>query len=162
MVDCSHANSWKKPELQPLVMRDVVHQIREGNRSVVGLMVESFLEPGSQPIPQDLTKLRYGCSVTDPCVGWDTTVEMLHAAREMLRPVLPSRDRHGAGSVPSRRRTRYPCQAPGRASLGHEEERGERRQGERDRVRPAVGRTGSALTPPRLPAPRRRTPGRRR
>jgi len=92
-VDCSHANSWKKPELQPLVMRDVINQIREGNRSVVGLMVESFLEPGSQPIPQDLTKLRYGCSVTDPCVGWDTTVEMLHRAREVLRPVLPSRDR---------------------------------------------------------------------
>jgi 3-deoxy-7-phosphoheptulonate synthase len=93
VVDCSHANSWKKPELQPLVMRDVVHQIREGNRSVVGLMVESFIEPGNQPIPDDLTKLRYGCSVTDPCVGWDTTVEMLRSARPVLREVLPSRER---------------------------------------------------------------------
>jgi 3-deoxy-7-phosphoheptulonate synthase len=93
VVDCSHANSWKKPELQPLVMRDVINQIREGNRSVVGLMVESFLEPGSQPIPQDPKQLRYGCSVTDGCVGWDTTVEMLHRAREVLRPVLPARDR---------------------------------------------------------------------
>jgi 3-deoxy-7-phosphoheptulonate synthase len=93
VVDCSHANSWKKPELQPLVMRDVVHQIREGNRSVVGLMVESFIEPGNQPIPDDLSKLRYGCSVTDPCVGWDTTVEMLRSAQPVLRDVLPSRER---------------------------------------------------------------------
>ncbi len=93
VIDCSHANSWKKAELQPLVMRDVVHQIREGNRSVVGLMVESFLEGGSQPIPQDLRTLRYGCSVTDPCVSWDTTVEMIHSAREELRPVLAERNR---------------------------------------------------------------------
>jgi 3-deoxy-7-phosphoheptulonate synthase len=95
VVDCSHANSWKKPELQPLVMRDVVHQIREGNRSVVGLMVESFIEPGNQPIPPDLSRLRYGCSVTDACVGWDTTVEMLRGAHQVLRDVLPARNRRG-------------------------------------------------------------------
>jgi 3-deoxy-7-phosphoheptulonate synthase len=93
VVDCSHANSWKKPELQPLVMRDVVHQIREGNRSVVGFMVESFLEAGNQPIPADLSKLRYGCSVTDACVSWDTTVTMLRGARDVLRDVLPARER---------------------------------------------------------------------
>jgi 3-deoxy-7-phosphoheptulonate synthase len=93
VVDCSHANSWKKPEFQPLVLRDVVHQIREGNRSVVGLMVESFIEPGNQPIPADRSKLRYGCSVTDPCVGWDTTVEMLREAQGVLKDVLPARGR---------------------------------------------------------------------
>jgi 3-deoxy-7-phosphoheptulonate synthase len=93
VVDCSHANSWKKPEMQPLVMKDVVHQIREGNGSVVGLMVESFIEPGNQPIPEDLSKLRYGCSVTDACVGWDTTVEMLTGAAQVLREVLPGRKR---------------------------------------------------------------------
>jgi 3-deoxy-7-phosphoheptulonate synthase len=93
VVDCSHGNSWKKPELQPVVMRDVVRQIREGNRSVVGLMVESFIEPGNQPIPADRSRLKYGCSVTDACVGWDTTVEMLRSAREALRDVLPSRKR---------------------------------------------------------------------
>ena len=93
VVDCSHANSWKRPELQPLVMRDVVHQIREGNRSVVGLMVESFIEPGSQAIPEDLSKLRYGCSVTDACVGWDTTTEMLRGAHEVLKGILPGRER---------------------------------------------------------------------
>jgi len=93
VVDCSHANSWKKPEMQPLVMRDVVHQIREGNRSVVGLMIESFIEAGNQPIPEDLSKLRYGCSVTDACVSWDSTVEMLQGAAAILREVLPSRRR---------------------------------------------------------------------
>ena len=93
VIDCSHANSWKKPELQPLVMRDVVHQIREGNRSVVGFMIESFIEPGQQPIPADRTALKYGCSVTDACVGWDTTVEMLRGAHDVLREVLPGRRR---------------------------------------------------------------------
>jgi 3-deoxy-7-phosphoheptulonate synthase len=93
VVDCSHANSWKKPEMQPLVLRDVVHQIREGNRSIVGLMIESFLEAGNQPIPEDLAKLRYGCSVTDACVGWDTTVDMLRSAHAILREILPARRR---------------------------------------------------------------------
>ncbi len=74
-------------------MRDVVHQIREGNRSVVGMMVESFLEQGAQAIPADLGKLRYGCSVTDACVGWDTTVQMLKDAHQVLRDVLPKRKR---------------------------------------------------------------------
>jgi len=93
VVDCSHANSWKKPELQPLVLRDVVHQIRDGNRSVAGFMIESFLEAGSQPIPPDLADLRYGCSVTDACVSWDTTLEMIRGAHEILKPVLPGRVR---------------------------------------------------------------------
>jgi 3-deoxy-7-phosphoheptulonate synthase len=93
VIDCSHANSWKKPEMQPLVMRDVVHQIREGNRSVVGFMVESFIEAGNQPIPEDLSKLKYGCSVTDACVSWETTEEMLRAAHAILKDVLPGRKR---------------------------------------------------------------------
>ncbi len=93
VVDCSHANSWKKPEMQPLVMKDVVHQIREGNRSVVGFMVESFIEAGSQPIPEDLSKLKYGCSVTDGCVSWETTEEMVRSAHEVLKEILPARKR---------------------------------------------------------------------
>jgi 3-deoxy-7-phosphoheptulonate synthase len=93
VVDCSHGNSWKKPELQPLVLRDVIHQIREGNRSLVGFMVESFIEAGNQPIPADLGKLRYGCSVTDACVSWETTEEMLRSAHAVLKDVLPGRQR---------------------------------------------------------------------
>ncbi|MCZ4305900.1 3-deoxy-7-phosphoheptulonate synthase [Zoogloeaceae bacterium G21618-S1] len=91
VVDCSHANSWKNPEYQPLVLRDVVHQIREGNRSVVGAMIESFIEAGNQSIPADLSQLKYGCSVTDACVSWDTTVDMLRHARDILRTTLPTR-----------------------------------------------------------------------
>ena len=101
VVDCSHANSWKKAELQPLVMRDVVHQVRDGNRSVVGLMVESFLEEGNQPIPQDLSQLRYGCSVTDPCVSWATTAAMLREAHAVLKSSLPARERRPAARRPT-------------------------------------------------------------
>ena len=93
VVDCSHANSLKKPELQPLVLRDVLNQVRDGNRSVAGVMVESFIEAGNQPLQADLSRLRYGCSVTDGCVGWDTTVEMLREADAVLKGVLPGRKR---------------------------------------------------------------------
>ncbi len=91
VVDCSHANSLKDPALQPLVMSDVVHQIREGNQSIVGLMVESNLEWGNQPIPEDLSRLKYGCSVTDACVDWPTTEAMIRKAREALQGVLERR-----------------------------------------------------------------------
>ena len=93
VVDCSHANSWKKPEYQPLVMKDVAHQIREGNDSVVGMMIESNLVAGNQPIPADLSQLKYGCSVTDACVGWETTEEMIRNTDEMLREVIGKRER---------------------------------------------------------------------
>ncbi|MBK9392411.1 MAG: 3-deoxy-7-phosphoheptulonate synthase [Uliginosibacterium sp.] len=91
IIDCSHANSWKKPELQPLVLKDVMHQIREGSTSIVGAMIESFIEAGNQPIPADLSQLRYGCSVTDACVGWDTTTAMLHTARDTIKSVIAQR-----------------------------------------------------------------------
>ena len=93
VVDCSHANSYKDVELQPLVMSDCVHQVREGNRSIVGLMIESNLEAGNQAIPDDLAKLKYGCSVTDPCVDWPTTESMIRKARENLRDLLRLRGR---------------------------------------------------------------------
>jgi len=91
VVDCSHANSLKDPALQALVFYDCMHQVAEGNRSIVGLMVESNLEAGSQPIPADRTQLRYGVSVTDPCVDWATTEEMLLRAHDELGPVLAAR-----------------------------------------------------------------------
>ena len=77
VVDCSHGNSNKDPALQPLVAENCVAQILEGNRSIVGLMLESHLKAGSQPIPKDLSTLEYGVSITDPCIGWDTTEELL-------------------------------------------------------------------------------------
>ncbi|HEY3432719.1 MAG TPA: 3-deoxy-7-phosphoheptulonate synthase [Rhodocyclaceae bacterium] len=91
VVDCSHANSYKKPELQPLVMTDVIHQVRQGNRSIVGLMIESNIEAGNQNIPADLSQLKYGCSVTDGCVAWDTTETMLREAYTALEGALETR-----------------------------------------------------------------------
>jgi 3-deoxy-7-phosphoheptulonate synthase len=84
VVDCSHANSYKKPELQPLVMSDVIQQIRHGNQSLVGVMIESNIVGGNQPIPADLSQLQYGCSVTDGCIGWEDTEKMLRAAHAEL------------------------------------------------------------------------------
>jgi 3-deoxy-7-phosphoheptulonate synthase len=91
VVDCSHANSHKNPRLQPLVLQDCAHQIRRGNHSIVGVMVESFLEEGNQPIPADLSTLRYGCSVTDACLGWEDTEVMLRETRNLLKEALTSR-----------------------------------------------------------------------
>jgi 3-deoxy-7-phosphoheptulonate synthase len=91
VVDCSHANSLKDHTLQPLVFHDCSHQIREGNHSIVGLMVESNLAAGNQPIPDDRSQLRYGVSVTDACVDWASTEDMLLRAQDELASVLPER-----------------------------------------------------------------------
>ena len=93
VVDCSHANSLKDHTLQPLVMADCVHQIKEGNASIVGLMLESNLAAGNQSIPDDPGQLRYGVSVTDACIDWDTTADIVRRARAELRSVLPGRRR---------------------------------------------------------------------
>jgi 3-deoxy-7-phosphoheptulonate synthase len=91
VVDCSHANSNKDPSLQPLVMNDVVHQVIEGNQSIVGTMLESNINAGNQPIPTDLSQLKYGVSVTDACIDWTTTEKLLRDARQKLKDVLPNR-----------------------------------------------------------------------
>ncbi|MCF8179336.1 MAG: 3-deoxy-7-phosphoheptulonate synthase [Sulfuritalea sp.] len=89
VVDCSHANSYKKPELQPLVMHDCMNQIvaqrKSGQRSIAGLMIESFIEAGNQSIPDDLSQLQYGRSVTDACVDWPTTEKIVRDAAAALR-----------------------------------------------------------------------------
>jgi 3-deoxy-7-phosphoheptulonate synthase len=91
MVDCSHANANKQPELQPLVAEDVMHQIIEGNQSIVGLMLESNIYAGQQSIPADLSELQYGVSITDGCIDWKTTERVLRTLSEQLRDVLPKR-----------------------------------------------------------------------
>jgi 3-deoxy-7-phosphoheptulonate synthase len=91
MIDCSHANSSKDPALQPLVADNVANQILEGNQSIVGLMIESNLEWGNQSIPQDLSELKYGVSVTDACIDWKTTEDSLRTMNEKLKPVLSQR-----------------------------------------------------------------------
>jgi 3-deoxy-7-phosphoheptulonate synthase len=93
MIDCSHANSNKDPGLQTLVMENVSNQIIEGNKSIVGLMVESNLGWGNQPIPADLKDLKYGVSVTDACIDWPATEKAIREMRQKLQAVLPSRIR---------------------------------------------------------------------
>ncbi|ACO78501.1 phospho-2-dehydro-3-deoxyheptonate aldolase [Azotobacter vinelandii CA] len=93
MVDCSHANSNKDPALQPLVMTNVANQILEGNSSIIGLMVESNLGWGSQSIPDNLDDLKYGVSVTDACIDWDTTATAIRDMHAKLKDILPNRKR---------------------------------------------------------------------
>ena len=91
VVDCSHANSYKKHDLQPLVMADAVNQVRLGNKSLVGMMIESNIAAGNQALPDERSQLKYGCSVTDACVDWETTEKMIRDAAALLRTVLPGR-----------------------------------------------------------------------
>ena len=72
-------------------MHDVAHQIMEGNQSIVGVMLESNLHAGNQPIPADLSQLKYGVSVTDACIDWPTTEKLLRDTRDKLKSVLPGR-----------------------------------------------------------------------
>ena len=75
MVDCSHANSGKDPRRQPLVARDLIQQRRDGERAIAGVMLESHLHDGSQPLAHPL---RYGVSITDACLGWTQTEELIN------------------------------------------------------------------------------------
>ncbi|KAF0193116.1 MAG: 3-deoxy-7-phosphoheptulonate synthase [Gammaproteobacteria bacterium] len=93
MIDCSHGNCMKDPELEPLVLKNCIDQIVDGNRSIIGMMVESHLEWGSQPLPADLAQLRYGVSITDPCIDWRTTDAIVREARDRIRDILPRRTR---------------------------------------------------------------------
>jgi 3-deoxy-7-phosphoheptulonate synthase len=91
MVDCSHANSEKQHKRQEDVWHSVIQQRVEGTRSLIGLMVESSLFEGNQPIPQNLKELRYGVSITDSCIGWETTERMLRWGYEALAKVIPAK-----------------------------------------------------------------------
>lgn len=91
MVDCSHENSGKNPDNQPIVLQDTVSQIKDGNQSIIGVMLESHLQAGSQAIPKDLAQLKHGVSVTDACMDWDTTETILRKAAADLTPILSQR-----------------------------------------------------------------------
>ena len=85
VIDCSHANSSKDPLRQPAVLDDVINQIVAGNKSIMGVMLESNIHAGNQAIPQDLSALKYGVSVTDGCIDWATTEASLRETREILK-----------------------------------------------------------------------------
>lgn len=84
VVDCSHGNSGRDPARQGAVLRDVLGQMRDGNRSILGVMLESHLEGGRQDIPRDPAGLRADLSVTDPCLDWDTTERLVREAADVL------------------------------------------------------------------------------
>lgn len=91
MVDCSHENSNKNHELQPLVLENITNQIIEGNQSIIGLMVESNIGEGNQKILEDRSQMQYGVSITDKCIDWATTEKCLLTMHDKLKSVLPNR-----------------------------------------------------------------------
>lgn len=91
MVDCSHANSNKNHELQVLVMENIASQIVEGNKSIIGLMVESHIGAGNQCIPENLADLKYGVSITDACIDWETTEKAIRNMRDTIKDALIKR-----------------------------------------------------------------------
>jgi len=84
MVDCSHANSNKDHNRQAEVLESVIAQRKAGQTTLTGVMIESYLNAGNQSIPNDLSELKYGVSVTDKCVDWKTTEEMILNAYKHL------------------------------------------------------------------------------
>jgi len=84
MVDCSHANSNKQHAYQEEVARNVIAQRASGNTALIGLMLESYLHDGNQSVPKDLDDLKYGVSITDACVSWETTERILRDAHRQL------------------------------------------------------------------------------
>jgi 3-deoxy-7-phosphoheptulonate synthase len=90
MVDCSHANSSKQHLRQEEVWRSLIEQRAAGTKSIIGIMVESFLKEGNQPFPRPVSELSYGVSITDACIGWDLTERMLRTGAEKLTVHHPS------------------------------------------------------------------------
>ena len=86
IVDCSHANSNKDHRQQPVVFNNVLSQRVSGGEQIIGMMLESHLKEGSQKMTDDGSQLEYGVSITDACVGWETTESLLRDARRALKP----------------------------------------------------------------------------
>ncbi|MDA0773069.1 MAG: 3-deoxy-7-phosphoheptulonate synthase [Cyanobacteria bacterium] len=84
MIDCNHANSDKDPYKQPAILKNLVQQKQEGNKSIIGFMVESHINGGNQSITKDLSELKHGVSITDACLDWEATEKMLRDAAKNL------------------------------------------------------------------------------
>lgn len=91
MVDCSHANSRKKYQGQEIVWRSVIDQRLSGNRALAGLMLESNLKEGKQKYKGDRAALKYGVSITDGCISWETTEKLLLWADARLKESFQNR-----------------------------------------------------------------------
>jgi 3-deoxy-7-phosphoheptulonate synthase len=91
MIDTSHANSNKDHRQQPLVLDNIAHQIADGNRSIIGVMIESNIGAGNQKMPADLKDLEYGVSITDKCIDWETTEQSLRKLRDTIKTAIGQR-----------------------------------------------------------------------
>ena len=91
MVDCSHGNSNKDYRRQPAVAESVVAQIKDGNRSIIGLMIESNIHEGNQSSEQPRSEMKYGVSVTDACISWEMTDALLREIHQDLNGQLTAR-----------------------------------------------------------------------
>jgi len=84
VVDCSHGNSNKDHNRQPIVFKDVMDQRLAGNDKIIGIMLESNINPGNQSLGNNIDDLDYGVSITDKCVGWEKTEETIIEANSLL------------------------------------------------------------------------------
>ena len=91
MVDCSHAQTNKDYRKQPDVLAALCEQVRAGSRAIMGVMLESNINAGNQPLVADRSRLKYGVSITDPCIDWPATERCLIEAAEALPPSSPAR-----------------------------------------------------------------------
>ncbi|WP_410678498.1 3-deoxy-7-phosphoheptulonate synthase [Avibacterium paragallinarum] len=90
MVDCSHGNSNKDYRRQPIVVEDVIQQIVNGNQSIIGVMLESHLNAGNQSAEQPVSEMQYGVSITDACIDWATSEQLLRQMTHALANKLKS------------------------------------------------------------------------
>jgi len=88
MVDCSHGNSNKDHTRQGIALKDIIEQRVAGNANIIGCMLESNINPGAQKLNGDLAALEYGVSVTDACIGWDETDELMRWAHGKMANVM--------------------------------------------------------------------------
>ena len=85
MIDCSHGNSNKDYRRQPAVAEEATNQIMNGNKSIIGLMIESHINAGNQSAEQPVSEMKYGVSITDACIDWETTDSLLRKVATVLK-----------------------------------------------------------------------------
>lgn len=90
LIDCSHGNSGKRHDVQPEVFTNVIEQIMAGNTSIKGVLFESHLKSGNQILGEDPSQLRYGISITDPCLEWPQSVDLFKWAMKRLETKIPA------------------------------------------------------------------------
>lgn len=84
VIDCSHENSGKDPKNQPEVFDSCIQKRLQGKGSIVGMMLESNINEGNQKVPEDISQLEYGVSITDACIDWETTERIIRDAADKL------------------------------------------------------------------------------